>query len=302
MTDKSFKFAVIAEPKDQKQWLGIARQAEDLGYTSLLSADVLTAASPFPALALAAGATTTLRFGTWVIAAPLRGPRMTAWDAHTLSMLSGGRFDLGIGTGRPFVLEDAAKLIGLEPGSAAQRLAQVEQTIDELRALDGEDYTPVLIAAGGPKARALAAAKADRITVASSAFATREEIAALVTQIREQAGDRGEDMEFVAPIYVIGDQAPPWVSRLLRTDMATLIERDSLGILRGSPQDMAEELRRRRETLGVCSFTINAVFAEQFAPVLDLLDTSRESPKRPLSAPVPSPRFTSDSSHNTGPR
>ncbi|MFX0579398.1 LLM class flavin-dependent oxidoreductase [Nocardia nepalensis] len=277
MTDKPFKFAVIAEPKDQKQWLGIARQAEDLGYMSLLSSDVLTAPSPFPALALAAGATTTLRLGTWVIAGPLRGPRMTAWDAHTLSMLSGGRFDLGIGTGMPFVLADAAKLIGLTPGSAAQRLAQVEQTIDELRALDGEGYTPVLIAAGGPKARALAAAKADRITVASSPFATREEIAALVAQIREQAGERGEEMEFVAPIYVIGDEAPPQISRLLRTDMKTLVERDSLAILRGTPQDMADELLRRRETLGISSFTINAVFAEQFAPVLDLLDTSREA-------------------------
>ncbi|MBH0779666.1 LLM class flavin-dependent oxidoreductase [Nocardia bovistercoris] len=276
MTDKAFEFAVIAAPKDRKQWLEAARQAEDLGYTSLLSSDVLTAPSPFPALAVAAGATTTLRLGTWVIAAPLRGPRMTAWDAHTLSVLSGGRFDLGVGTGMPFVLEDAKKLLGLTPGSAAQRLTQVEQTIDELRALDGADgHTPVLIAAGGPRARALAAAKADRITVASGPFTTRDEIAALVARIREQAGERGADLEFVAPIYVIGDEAPPQISRLLRTDMRTLVERDSLSILRGTARDMADELLRRRERSGISSFTINAVFAEQFAPVLDLLGASR---------------------------
>lgn len=171
-------------------------------------ADVLT--SPFPALALAAGATTTLRVGTWVIASPLRAPRMAAWDAHTLSTLSGGRFDLGIGTGRPFVLEDAVKLLGVPTPPAAERLAQMEKTIDELRALDGDAHTPVLIAAGGPKARALAASKADRVTVASSPFATREEIAALVAEMREKAGDRGEEIEFVAPIFVIGDEAPPW--------------------------------------------------------------------------------------------
>lgn len=271
MTDKAFKFAVIAEPTDEKQWLGIARQAEDLGYTSVLSADVLTAPSPFPALAIAAGATTTLRVGTWVAASPLRAPRMAAWDSHTLSLLSGGRFDLGIGTGRPFVLEDAVKLLGITPSSPAERLAQVEQTIDELRALDGDAHTPVLIAAGGPKARALAAAKADRITVAASPIATREEIAVLVAGMREQAGDRGEEIEFVSPIFVIGEVAPPWVPRLLKTDMKTLIEHDSLGILRGSPREMADELLRRRETLGINCFTLNAMFAEQFAPVLELL-------------------------------
>jgi alkanesulfonate monooxygenase SsuD/methylene tetrahydromethanopterin reductase-like flavin-dependent oxidoreductase (luciferase family) len=271
MTNKPFKFAVIAEPQDQKQWLGVARQAEDLGFTGLLSADVLTAPSPFPALAIAAGATTTLRFGTWVLASPLRAPRMAAWDAHTLSLLSGGRFDLGIGTGRPFVLEDAVRLLGITPSSPAQRLAQVEQTIDELRALDGDAHTPVLIAAGGPKARALAAAKADRVTVASSPFATREEISALVTQIRDLAGERGDEIEFVAPIFIIGEETPPWVSRLLKTDAKALIERDSLGILRGSPQEMADELLRRRETLGVSGFTVNALFAEQFAPVVELL-------------------------------
>lgn len=34
---------------------------------------------------------------------------------------------------------------------------------------------------------------------------------------------------------------------------------------------MADELRRRRETLGVSCFTVNAVFIEQFAPVVELL-------------------------------
>lgn len=271
MTDKPFKFCVISEPEDEKQWLNVARQAEDLGYTTLLMADVLTAPSPFPALAVAAGATTTLRMGTWVIASPLRAPRMAAWDAHTLSTLSGGRFDLGIGSGRPFVLEDAEKLIGLQTPKASERLAQVEKTIDELRALDGDAHTPVLIAAGGPKARALAAAKADRVTLATSPFATRDEVAERVADVRGQAGDRGRDLEFIAPIYVIGDEAPPWVPRLLRTDMKTLIEHDSLNILRGSPQEMADELRRRRETLGINCFTVNAVFIERFAKVIELL-------------------------------
>ncbi|HVT71359.1 MAG TPA: LLM class flavin-dependent oxidoreductase, partial [Trebonia sp.] len=188
MSDKRFQFAVTAMPEDEKQWRGLARRAEELGYTALLMPDGLRSPSPFPALALAAGATTTLRVGTWVAASPLRPPRLAAWDAHTLSTLSGGRFDFGIGTGRPDVAEDAVRLLGQPELSPAQRLAQVGQTIDELRALDGDAHTPVTVAAAGPKARDLAAAKADRVALAAGPFAGREEVAALIKQVRERAG------------------------------------------------------------------------------------------------------------------
>ena len=93
-----FRFAAQSAPEDASQWLSLARRAEDLGYSALLMPDGLHSLSPLPALAVAAGATTTLRVGTWVLAAPLRPPRLAAWDAHTLSRLTGGRFELGIGT------------------------------------------------------------------------------------------------------------------------------------------------------------------------------------------------------------
>lgn len=271
VTAKAFRFAVTATPDNDTQWLGLARRAEDLGYSALLMPDGLRESAPLPALALAAGATSTLRVGTWVLASPLRSPRLAAWDAHTLSRLSGGRFDFGIGTGRPEVVDDAVRLFGQQPLSPAGRLAQAEQAIDELRALDGDARTPVLIAAGGPKARALAAAKADRVTLATGPFATREETAALVAEVREQAGERADQIEFVAPIFVVGDEAPPYVRQFIGTDAKTLIERDSLSILRGSPREMADELLRRRETLGTSYFTVNPAFIQQFAPVIQLL-------------------------------
>jgi alkanesulfonate monooxygenase SsuD/methylene tetrahydromethanopterin reductase-like flavin-dependent oxidoreductase (luciferase family) len=207
-----------------------------------------------------------------VLASPLRPPRLAAWDAHTLSELSGGRFDFGIGTGRPDVAEDAVRVLGQPRLAPAERLAQVEHTIDELRALDGAGpRTPVTVAARGPKARALAAAKADRVALAAGPFATREEIAALVAEVRAHAGDRAGQIEFAAPIFVIGDETPPFVRQFLQTDAETLIEHDSLSILRGSPQEMADEIRRRRETLGTSYFAISAAFTEEFAPVIKLL-------------------------------
>ena len=53
--------------------------------------------------------------------------------------------------------------------------------------------------------------------------------------------------------------------------MATLIEHDSLLILRGSPRQMADELERRRDALGISYASVNAAFMEQFAPVIELL-------------------------------
>ena len=266
-----FRFAAQAVPEDAGQWLALARRAEALGYSSLLMPDGMQLPSPVPALAVAAGATTTLRVGTWVLASPLRAPRLAAWDAHTLSLLTGGRFELGIGTGRPDVAADAVRLLGEPELTVAQRLARVEATIDELRAMDGEMHTPVLMAAAGPKARALAAAKADIVTLAVGSLAGREEVAGLVAGVRETAGVRGAGLEFAAPVFVVGDEAPPWLLRFLGADMATLIACDSLMILRGTPAQMADELRRRRDVLGISYFSVNGTFIEQFAPVAELL-------------------------------
>jgi alkanesulfonate monooxygenase SsuD/methylene tetrahydromethanopterin reductase-like flavin-dependent oxidoreductase (luciferase family) len=271
VTELPFRFAAQAVPEDADQWLAVARHAEALGYSTLLMPDGIRLPSPLPALAVAAGATTTLRVGTWVLASPLRAARLAAWDAHTLSLLTGGRFELGIGTGRPDVAADAVRLLGQPEMTVPQRLARVEQTIDELRALDGERHTPVLLAAAGPKSRALAAAKADIVTLAVGPFADREEVAGLVAGVREAAGRRGDGLEFAAPIFVVGDEAPPWLLRFLGTDMATLIARDSLMILRGTPAQMADELRRRRDVLGISYFSVNGAFIEQFAPVAESL-------------------------------
>jgi alkanesulfonate monooxygenase SsuD/methylene tetrahydromethanopterin reductase-like flavin-dependent oxidoreductase (luciferase family) len=271
MTGKPFRFAVLATPQDHDQWLTIARRAEELRYSGLLMPDGTQLLSPLPALAVAAGATTSLRIGSWVLASPLRPPRLAAWDAHTLSVLTGGRFDLGIGTGRPEVVAQSARLLERPAPGAGERLALVERTIDELRRLDGDRHTPVLMAAAGPRARTLAAAKADTITLATGPLATRDEVAALVAQTRQAAGERADELEFAAPLFAVGDDVPPWVSRFLQADISELVARDSLQILRGTPSQMADELQRRRETVGTSYVCVNAAFCEQFAPVVDLL-------------------------------
>jgi alkanesulfonate monooxygenase SsuD/methylene tetrahydromethanopterin reductase-like flavin-dependent oxidoreductase (luciferase family) len=271
MTAKAFRFAAQGAPQDGALWLATARRAEELGYSTLLMPDGLQLLSPLPALALAAGATTSLRVGTFVLASPLRAPRLAAWDAHSLSVLTDGRFELGIGTGRPEAAEDSVRLLGQPQTTGAQRLALAEQTIDELRALDGQRHTPVLMAVSGPKARAVAAAKADIVTLAIGPMTPREEVARLAGEVRAAAGDRAGRLEFALPIFVVGDEVPAWIGRFLQADMATLVAHDSLLILRGSPREMADELERRRDALGISYLSVNAAFMEQFSPVIELL-------------------------------
>jgi alkanesulfonate monooxygenase SsuD/methylene tetrahydromethanopterin reductase-like flavin-dependent oxidoreductase (luciferase family) len=272
MSAKPFRFAVQAMPQDGPQWLATARRAEELGYSALLMADGMHLPSPLPALALAAGATTWLHVGAFVLASPLRPPGLAAWDAHTLSELTGGRFEFGIGTGLPEVVAQSVELAGQPETTGAQRLALAGQAIDALRELDGDRVrTPVLMAAVGPRARAVAAAKADIITVGVGPLTSHEDAARLTGEIRSMAGPRAEEIEFISPVFVVGDEAPDWMQQFLRADFASMAAADSLFILRGTTRQMADELRRRRDVIGVSYVSVNAAFIEQFAPVVEVL-------------------------------
>jgi probable F420-dependent oxidoreductase len=272
MSDRTFRFGAVATPTGTPdEWIATARRVEELGYSSLLMPDGLQLLAPFSSLAVAAHATKALRVGTFVLASPLRPPLGAAWEGHSLAVLSGGRFEFGIGTGRPAVREFAER-IGLPFGTAAQRLQQVGESIDHLRELDGsERHTPVLVAAGGPKAIALAAEKADIVTLAAPPLATRDEMAGMVRTLNDVAGARADDIELAMNLFVVGTEVPPWIQGFIGLDAATLIAHDSLVMLRGSTAEMADELRRRRDTLGVSYVSVNSAFLEQLAPVVEQL-------------------------------
>jgi alkanesulfonate monooxygenase SsuD/methylene tetrahydromethanopterin reductase-like flavin-dependent oxidoreductase (luciferase family) len=269
-----FRFGAIEAPHGTTEdWLATARRALDLGFSTLLTPDGTQQHAPFPALA-AASTVPGLRLGTFVLAAPLRPPRSAAWEGHTLSVLSGGRFEFGIGTGRPDARAEAESF-GLPWGSGAERLSMVRETVAHLRKLDAQggdrqgQRTPVLIAAAGPRALALAAEEADIVTLAAPPLTPRAEVARMSAELRERAGDR--DVEIAMNLFVVGTEVPPWTRRFLGVDPATLDERESLAVLRGTPRQMADELLRRRDELGVTYFVTSASYGEALAPVVELL-------------------------------
>ncbi|WP_163512915.1 LLM class flavin-dependent oxidoreductase [Fodinicola acaciae] len=262
----AFRFGVVAVPQGAKQWLDTARRVEELGYSTLLSPDNLRLVTPTASLAAAAAVTTKLRVGSFVLASPLRTPRAAAWEAHSVATVSGGRFELGLGTGLPAMKEAAAEL-GLPYENAAGRIRQVTETIDHVRKLDGD--IRVLVAAGGPKMRAAAGAKADIVALAGGPFVTRDEMAAAAAEVRDAAGSR--EVELSLNLFVVGDEAPPFVSQLTGAAPEELIKRDSLLVLRGSEQEMVDELQRRRDALGTSYVTVNGAFTETFAPIVERL-------------------------------
>ncbi|WP_158889617.1 LLM class flavin-dependent oxidoreductase [Amycolatopsis anabasis] len=271
MVDRRFRFGVIAEPEyTGAQWRAVARRAEELGYSTLLMPDGLQLLAPLPAVAVAATVTTTLRVGTFVLASTVRPPRTTAWEAHSLATLTDHRFELGIGTGNPWMNQAAVDEIGVPVTTPAQRLELVRRTVEDLRRLETA-RTPVMIAAGGPRARALAGQLADIVTLAHSPLAPRQDVKQMFAEIAEAAGERADQIEYNLNVPAIGDSIPPHIAPLVGDDLGALIEADSLYLLRGTPREMADEIQRRRDVFGYSYVTVNALYLEEFAPVVELL-------------------------------
>jgi alkanesulfonate monooxygenase SsuD/methylene tetrahydromethanopterin reductase-like flavin-dependent oxidoreductase (luciferase family) len=247
---------------DMPTWRDQVRRIADQGYSTLLMPD-FPQLQPAPGPTLAVAATLAdLRVGTWVYASPLRPTWITAWEAHSLSVLTEGRFDMGIGAGRPGI-EDELRARGMPAASPSERLAQVRDVITMLRELDGPDlHTSVVMAVRGPKALALAAEIADTATFALMPDDTRAETTQAVRAFRPT-----RDVELSQHVAVVGDTVAPHMAPP-DIDTAALRAADSLAILTDDPAAAAEELQRRREEIGFSYFVFGAIAADTLAPVV----------------------------------
>lgn len=260
---RPFRFGVVAPLlTDLGTWRDQVRRIAAGGYSTLLMPDVPHwQPAPGPTLALAA-AEADLRVGTWVYASPLRPPWSTAWEAHSLSVLTEGRFEMGIGTGRPGI-EELLGDLGMPVAGPEARLAQVRETVAALRDLDGaERHTPVVMAVGGPKTRAVGAEIADTVILAGLPGNTRVEYAAFAREL-----GAARDVELALHVPCVGDTVAPFMAAP-DTDPAALREAVSLLWLPADPTAAAEEIQRRREEIGYSYFVFGAGVADLLAPVV----------------------------------
>lgn len=102
---------IMVEGQENMTWerfLGLARTVEELGFNALFRSDHLTALNGakerqslalWPSLSALALQTKRIRFGPMVCSMTFRHPAMLAKMAASVSVLSNGRLDLGIGAG-----------------------------------------------------------------------------------------------------------------------------------------------------------------------------------------------------------
>jgi alkanesulfonate monooxygenase SsuD/methylene tetrahydromethanopterin reductase-like flavin-dependent oxidoreductase (luciferase family) len=261
---RPLRFGVVAPVgTDLPAWRDQVRRIADCGYSTLLLPDVPQwQPAPGPTLGVAATLAADLRVGTWVYASPLRPPWSVAWEAHTLSVVTEGRFELGIGTGRPGI-EDELRRLGLPVLTPGERLSRVQDAVSSLRELDGPDLrTPVVMAVRGPKARALASDLADTVTFVAMQGDARADILRMAADLRADP-----DVELALHVPVVGDVVSPFMASPY-THPAALRAADSLLILPSDPSAALEEVLRRREEGGFSYFVIGANAADALAPVV----------------------------------
>jgi probable F420-dependent oxidoreductase len=307
---RPFRFGVMFHNAGTKQVLTEkARRVEDLGYSTFLLPDHLDQSfGALPALAVAAEATTRLRLGTLVLANDFRHPVQLAKDIAMLDLLSGGRFELGLGAGwRQREYEQAGIPYDSTP-VRINRLAEALQILiglfaDGTFAFAGEFYTvvdldgqpkpaqqphpPILVGGGGKRILSLAAREADVVSIIprarpkgsgqqSADWSTATEVATRqkLYWIREAAGDRFAALELNAMVYavVVADDRHAAASRLAdRFDLTQEEVIASPNVLVGSIEQMVDDLRRRRDEFGISYITVPEHFMEPFVPVMERL-------------------------------
>ncbi|HXH58684.1 TIGR03621 family F420-dependent LLM class oxidoreductase [Iamia sp.] len=302
---RPFRFGVqLATAPDGPSWSGLARQAEDLGYSTVFIPDHFgDQLSPTIALQAAADATTTLRVGALVYDNDYRHPVVLAKDCATIDLLSGGRLELGIGAGWMSSDYDQSG-IPMDPPKV-----RVDRMIDAVAVLkgafadgafshDGPHYTisgydglpkpvqkphpPLLIGGGMKRVLSFAGREAQIVGInpsipngrvdadaalSGTAGATDEKIG----WVREAAGDRYGDIELNALHFatIVTDDRAGTIEM-----MAPLfgIPPDEVAdyphALIGTVEEICADLEARRERWDLSYVVVQGDSFEAFAPVV----------------------------------
>jgi len=281
---------------DPQRWAETARRAEAIGFDVLHIADhlVASALAPFAAAGVALGATERLHVGTLVLNNDFRHPVIVAREAATLGLLSGGRFELGLGAGHmKFEYDEAG--IAFDPAAVrVERMAEAAVIVRGLLAGDdvtfhGTHYrveghrlgavparTPLLIGGNGRRVLQTAAQVAD--IVGFTGFLPSEDgsgsrlthldgdgVARRVAVVREAAGSRFGDLELQVLVQYV------CVTERRQAEAERIAERwkipietvlDSPFLMLGTVGHIAEQILGWRERLGVTAFATFATRPE----------------------------------------
>jgi probable F420-dependent oxidoreductase len=305
--DRKFRFGVMAPSAESaKQYRETARKAEDLGYTTLYVPDhfVDHPFGPFPAMAMAAEATTTLRVGSLVLGNDYRHPVVLARDAATLDLLSDGRLELGLGAGWMTVDYEKSGIPLDAPGVRVARLAEAIAVVKGLMgdgpfSFSGEHYTiadldgmpkpvqrphpPIVIGGGAKKVLSLAGREADIIGINANLKTGKADDPGTAPSmnpantdqklawVRDAAGKRFDDIEIQAFAgFTMFTEDAKSVAEGMAPFFETTAEEvlDSPVGLVGTAEQMIETIQRRRDRWQMSYHVVGQEVMDQFAPIV----------------------------------
>ncbi|OON77329.1 LLM class F420-dependent oxidoreductase [Streptomyces tsukubensis] len=291
-----FRFGVnMITPGGADEWRAKCRRAEELGFDVILVADHLGMPSPFPALVAAAEATRRPRVGTFVLNAGFWNPALLAREVATTDALTGGRLELGLGTGYVRAEHDTA---GLPWGSPGQRVDHLRHVVEELdRLFDSAEYRPrpvqrprppLLIGGNGNRVLGLAAERADTTAFTGARSVpgdkdgrlqhiTPEELDERVAFHGGAAADRETppELNLLVQLVAVTDDRRAGIQSF-KEHLPDLGEEEILALpllLVGTVREIADQVRAQRERYGFTYITVLEPYLEMFGAVIKELRT-----------------------------
>jgi probable F420-dependent oxidoreductase len=284
-------------------WREVAQRAESLGYDTLLMPDHITdQLAPVAALTAIAGATSTLRVGSFVFDNDYRNPVMLAKEATTLDLLSDGRLEFGIGAG--WNTRDYRQL-GIPYDTPKVRVDRMEEAIALIKRLWTEEkvthegpyyrlheatvrprptqrpHPPVMIGGGGPRMLRIAAREAQIVAIAPTLnpkgglklrTVTVGSVEQRVATLRRSPRFSELELNVIVFDAQVTDAARSIIDGLkarLKSALTAIV--DTPFYMYGSRASLVEDLLARRERLGISYIALPGRAMRAFGPVVAAL-------------------------------
>jgi alkanesulfonate monooxygenase SsuD/methylene tetrahydromethanopterin reductase-like flavin-dependent oxidoreductase (luciferase family) len=279
-----FGISIVPVSADADLARALARRADELGLDLVGIQDhpyQVRFLDTWALLADLLARTERIRFFPDVANLPLRGPAMIAKQAASLDVLSGGRFELGLGAG---AFWEGIGAMGGPVRSGREALESLEEAIRIIRAFwsgeraiafEGRHYSVrglhpgpppahpigIWLGVGKPRALALTGRLADG-WVPSLSWATPEIVPAMMRRVDEGAAVAERDPSAIRRVYNVG---------------GTIADGPATGLLEGPPEHWIETLTGFAEELGFDTFVFwpgeqqlaqVVRFAEEVVPAL----------------------------------
>lgn len=313
---RPFRFGVLCEEMGTgAAWLEKAKRVEQLGYSTLLLRDHFIAEpfgdqfAPLTALTAAAMVTRTLRIGSMVLDNDYRHPVVLGKEVATLDVLSGGRFEFGLGAGW---MDKEYEQAGLRFDAPGIRISRLEEALsifkglfaDEPLTFSGNYYTitdlsgfpkplqrphpPILIGAGGKRMLALAAREADIVglmpgpitsgepTDDNPAAYSPERYAQKIEWLREAVGPRFSQLELsLITTPVVTTNRRQGAEQVAQKRGWSGVSHEEIlkmpNIFIGTLEQIAEQMLERRERFGISYYMTFDHVMENYAPLVEQL-------------------------------